>query len=44
VPAIGGPAVWEGAADVLDAATDERIGWAIVTLRGIGAHALACGG
>jgi predicted secreted hydrolase len=44
VPSIGGPAVWEGAADVLDAATDARIGWAIVTMRGIGAHPLACGG
>ena len=44
VPQIGGPAFWEGAADVIDSATDARIGWAIVTMHGIRAHALPCGG
>jgi len=44
VPSIGGPAFWEGAADVIDQTTDAHIGWAIVTMRGIGSHPLPCGG
>jgi len=44
VPSIGGPPLWEGAANVIDADTDARIGWAIVTMRGIGPHPLSCGG
>lgn len=44
VPQIGGEPFWEGAADVIDAATDTHIGWAIVTMHGIRPHALACGG
>jgi hypothetical protein len=44
VPSIGGPAFWEGAADVIEAGSDRQIGFAIVTMRGIADRAAQCGG